>query len=82
MIGVVMPFPGKKAGDVITGLSGGASGGDGVGAEAWGNANGIALGVGATTPGFNVVEGSVGVKLFPKKAAPSRRAVTPHRIPR
>jgi RHS repeat-associated protein len=63
MAGVIVPKPGKKSGDVVKGASVGASGGDVLGAEAWGNANGSAAGVGLTTPGLTPISGSYGVQM-------------------
>ncbi len=50
MAGTIVRNAGKTADDVVSGWSGGASFGAGVGFEAWGNASGSAVGVGVTTP--------------------------------
>ena len=73
MAGVIFTSIGTKASAVVTGPSGGASLGDGLGVEAWGNLNGVALGAGFITPGLNILEGTDGVKMPSAARKPASR---------
>ena len=64
---------GYQSGDLIFQGVRATSLGDGLGVEAWGNFNGVALGAGFITPGLNILEGTDGVKMPSAARKPASR---------